>query len=335
MQDEAETEIQTFKIGAVARLTGVTSHTLRKWETRYQAVVPLRTEHGDRLYTRDDLEKLSLIKQLVDQGIPPSDVAGRSQEGLVRKLEDLSEVKRATDRDNEAAVRIIAVGHTILGLLEFADLAAKPRIEVVASAKDISGISIPVGDVAVDVVILECPIVHHDTHASVEKLRIRLNATYAVVAYGFGTRNDLLSLQSHPFRAIRSPVDLPSLKSLLAELIHHDQPVQRTSIAARRENTEMSRRHYAAPQPRLSLDVVSRFARTTPQVACECPKHLADILFSLRAFEEYAQSCETLNPEDAALHQYLFDRTGHARALFEQAIEKVAEAEGFDLQSLS
>lgn len=335
MQDEVETEIQTFKIGAVARLTGVSSHTLRKWETRYQAVVPLRTEHGDRLYTRNDLERLSLIKQLVDQGIAPSDVAGRSQDGLLRKLEGLSEAKRATERDYEGPVRIVAVGHAVLGLLENDDLTVKPRIEVVTSAKDLFGISIPVGDAAVDVVILECPIVHHDTHATVEKLRIRLNATFAVIVYGFGTRKDLLSLQSHPFRAVRSPVDFPSLKGLLAELMQHDQPLQRIPKAAQSESNEVARRHYAAPQPRLSLDVVSRFAQTTSQVACECPKHLADILFSLRAFEEYAQSCESLNPEDAALHQYLFDRTGHARALFEQAIEKVAEAEGFDLHSLS
>jgi len=61
MQELDPHEGSTFKIGTVSRLTGVSAHTLRKWESRYKAVVPGRTERGQRLYSRDDVERLSLI----------------------------------------------------------------------------------------------------------------------------------------------------------------------------------------------------------------------------------------------------------------------------------
>jgi hypothetical protein len=82
------------------------------------------------------------------------------------------------------------------------------------------------------------------------------------------------------------------------------------------------------PAPRLSREAIARLARTNPKMRCGCPHHLADIVLSLRAFEEYSETCESDSPEDAALHHYLWRSTAHARAVFEDAIERVAEAEG-------
>ena len=53
-----------LKISAAARLSGVSVHTLRKWEQRYGAVVPRRTEGGERVYSRIDVERLGLLKRL-------------------------------------------------------------------------------------------------------------------------------------------------------------------------------------------------------------------------------------------------------------------------------
>ncbi|MEO0578615.1 MAG: MerR family transcriptional regulator, partial [Pseudomonadota bacterium] len=57
-----------YSIGAVARLTGISTHALRIWERRYGTVVARRTETGRRIYSRRDVEKLSLLKLLVDHG---------------------------------------------------------------------------------------------------------------------------------------------------------------------------------------------------------------------------------------------------------------------------
>ncbi|MEZ4389374.1 MAG: MerR family transcriptional regulator [Candidatus Krumholzibacteriia bacterium] len=59
----------------VVRRTGLSQDILRAWEKRYGAVTPLRTPTSRRLYTEDDIDKLRLLKQLVDGGRRISDVA--------------------------------------------------------------------------------------------------------------------------------------------------------------------------------------------------------------------------------------------------------------------
>jgi DNA-binding transcriptional MerR regulator/methylmalonyl-CoA mutase cobalamin-binding subunit len=74
-------------ISVVVRRTGLTQDVLRAWEKRYQAVVPLRTTTGRRLYTEEQVSKLRLLKQLVDGGRRISDVADLSLDAL-RTLAD-------------------------------------------------------------------------------------------------------------------------------------------------------------------------------------------------------------------------------------------------------
>lgn len=57
------------------RLTGVAPDTLRVWERRYEVVVPSRSEKGSRLYSQDDVGRLTLIKRLIDSGDAISRVA--------------------------------------------------------------------------------------------------------------------------------------------------------------------------------------------------------------------------------------------------------------------
>ena len=78
----ADDSTATLKIGAVARLTGVSVHTLRKWEDRYGAVEPRRTEGGGRIYTRTDLKRLALIKRMADAGMSLREMAKLSLEEL-------------------------------------------------------------------------------------------------------------------------------------------------------------------------------------------------------------------------------------------------------------
>ena len=60
--------MEYFEISAVARLTGVSSHVLRVWERRYGVVEPHRSDSKRRRYTQDDIQRLSLLKSLVDNG---------------------------------------------------------------------------------------------------------------------------------------------------------------------------------------------------------------------------------------------------------------------------
>ncbi len=64
-----------YRIGTVAGLTGLDPHTIRAWERRHAAVRPLRTEGGTRLYDESAIERLQLLKSLVDCGEPIRKVA--------------------------------------------------------------------------------------------------------------------------------------------------------------------------------------------------------------------------------------------------------------------
>jgi DNA-binding transcriptional MerR regulator/methylmalonyl-CoA mutase cobalamin-binding subunit len=79
-------------IGVVARRTGVPPDLLRAWEKRYQAVVPVRTETGRRLYNDEDIQRLRLMKRLIEGKRRISDVARMSLAELTELLgEDVRE----------------------------------------------------------------------------------------------------------------------------------------------------------------------------------------------------------------------------------------------------
>jgi hypothetical protein len=60
---------------------------------------------------------------------------------------------------------------------------------------------------------------------------------------------------------------------------------------------------------------------------------VVDLLLSLRAFERYSAECENRSPADAELHRQLGRYAAGARALFEEALVRVAQAEGIALPS--
>ncbi len=54
-----------FRIGEVSSLTSVESYVLRFWETEFKSINPKRTESGQRLYRKKDVELLFTIKHLL------------------------------------------------------------------------------------------------------------------------------------------------------------------------------------------------------------------------------------------------------------------------------
>jgi DNA-binding transcriptional MerR regulator/methylmalonyl-CoA mutase cobalamin-binding subunit len=65
-------------IAAVERDTGLSKDTLRVWERRYGYPAPARDESGERLYSIADVDKLRVVKRLMDQGYRPGKLVGRS-----------------------------------------------------------------------------------------------------------------------------------------------------------------------------------------------------------------------------------------------------------------
>ena len=58
-----------FKIGDVARIAGLKPYVVRYWESEFPVLRPDKTKSGQRLYRRQDVEKLLDIKRLLyDEG---------------------------------------------------------------------------------------------------------------------------------------------------------------------------------------------------------------------------------------------------------------------------
>jgi len=64
-----------FRIHVAAELSGVSPATLRAWERRYGVPVPRRTASAYRLYTPEDVAQIKRMRQMVEEGIAPSEAA--------------------------------------------------------------------------------------------------------------------------------------------------------------------------------------------------------------------------------------------------------------------
>jgi DNA-binding transcriptional MerR regulator/methylmalonyl-CoA mutase cobalamin-binding subunit len=85
-------------IRVVARRTGLTTHVIRAWEKRYGAVEPKRTQTERRVYSLDDIERLTLLRRAT--------LLGRSI-GQIAKL-TTPELRQLVEEDENAAAAIPA-----------------------------------------------------------------------------------------------------------------------------------------------------------------------------------------------------------------------------------
>ena len=95
-----------INISAVERDTGLTKDTLRMWERRYDFPKPLRDHNGERVYPPDQVEKLRLVKRLMDRGHRPGKIIGLTAVELERLGAEPSN-ETAPRQDIEVFVRLI------------------------------------------------------------------------------------------------------------------------------------------------------------------------------------------------------------------------------------
>ncbi|HEX5486191.1 MAG TPA: MerR family transcriptional regulator [Limnobacter sp.] len=82
MNTRSEFDQPMFSIAAVERDTGLSKDTLRVWEKRYEFPVPARDEFGERIYPTEQVEKLRMIKRLLDAGHRPGKIIKLSADEL-------------------------------------------------------------------------------------------------------------------------------------------------------------------------------------------------------------------------------------------------------------
>ncbi len=98
-------ELVRYPIRIVSKLTGLSADTLRAWERRYRAVVPSRDEHG-RMYTDADIERLNLLRQVVEAGHSISKLAAMSNEQLREILHQMQVSVSAQSREQASESKV-------------------------------------------------------------------------------------------------------------------------------------------------------------------------------------------------------------------------------------
>ena len=310
-----------LRIGAVARLTGLSPHTLRKWEDRYAAVQPARTEGGERIYSRNDLQRLMLIRNLSRAGLALRSLARASLDELQKIEREIGEHAAEISPGGLARpVRVGVIGVSVAALLLRQDPPYPTDLEIIATGPTVDQLLERLGELRPDVLVYEVPGVTPATVEAVSAVRKRTSVHSIIVAYSYATRDNLRRLSDQGIELMRMPVDRRELQRGAVRLGREAAGSQPADII----DSEIR-------APRLTPAALARAASASPQIKCECPHHIAGLLHGLLAFEDYSAACENANEEDAELHHYLWLITARARMTFEDALIKVAAAEGIRL----
>lgn len=98
-----------LSISDLERETDISRDTLRIWERRYGFPAPQRNQRSDRNYSIEQLERLRLIKQLMDSGMRPGKLARLD----LQQLSQITQQQRETQtvpHDVEELLQILATG---------------------------------------------------------------------------------------------------------------------------------------------------------------------------------------------------------------------------------
>ena len=88
-----------FKIGEVGRLADVAPHVLRYWESEFKGIKPKRAGSKQRLYRKEDVELILVIKDLLhNQGYT---ISGAKK--LIEETDDIAALAEPQQKTQGAA----------------------------------------------------------------------------------------------------------------------------------------------------------------------------------------------------------------------------------------
>jgi DNA-binding transcriptional MerR regulator len=97
-----------YRIGEVARRTGVKPHVLRYWESEFRWMTPAKSRSRQRLYRKRDIEVIELIRKLLyDERYTIAGARKRLRElGVARALDDAVPAVASVEPPRQALARI-------------------------------------------------------------------------------------------------------------------------------------------------------------------------------------------------------------------------------------
>jgi len=296
-----------MRSGTAARLAGLSPSTLRIWEHRYGVVTPPKSASGQRNYSMKDIERLRLIKRLTLEGHAIGTVAHLDADALVM-LSSGNQIPSA------GVQRVLAVGQAAARKLEGR---LRPAPALVFDDLSHAEREVPRAGGA-DVLVIHVPSLHASVAKRVTALQAGLPAANVIVVYSFGTEAVAEGLRTAGVTVRREPVTGKELARLII--------ASRPPAATPARSTQANQRRYSDTE----LVALTEMRST---VACECPRHLAELVMLLVSFELYSIECSVPGTKDAALHLHLQDVTGAARTMLEAALARVLIEDGLSPES--
>ena len=333
MIEEAYEGVRHYQIGTVSSLTGIDPHTIRAWERRYGAIKPTRSENGRRQYDDEAIERLQLLKALVDCSEAIGKIAQLSADDLRNRLEKLAEHEGQFQQEN----RMVSGQRTTkpqLGLL-----APALAIQVEANSSALSDFGILVSEATphslleaarrhpCDVILLELEELEAKSSGTIQACRDLPNAPEVIVLYHFASRATLARAARTGASLVRSPIRLDALRQTILDQMRIRRVRDRRAPAPKRtsETAPVTASH---PPRRFNDDQLARLFEVSTAIDCECPNHLSSLVSALVAFEDYSRECESRDATDAAQHRRLAEGSASARVTMEELLAQLCAHEG-------
>ena len=313
----------TYGIGAVVRHTGLSAPNIRMWEKRYNAVVPTRTETNRRLYTADDVEKLTLLRLLTERGHSIKNIANLSLPPVAGAPPG-TRATLAPPLDQALPARAGPPSHHRGRRGRVPLRKRNPRCPARGAIRGPRRRCAPRQGSPGPILLVICvETLQPETLTAIREIVKTTKAPSTILVYQFTAAKTAMALA----RAI------PGL-TLLAGPVGDDELRRECLLqlgASQTNSSGLPRDPGSIPERLYTLDQLSRLTRLSTTVECECPQHLAGLLQSLSAFEKYSRECEDRNPQDALLHAFLHRTTAQVRRTMEEALQHVVQVEGIDL----
>jgi MerR family transcriptional regulator, light-induced transcriptional regulator len=307
-----------YRSGAVARMVRMPVATLRIWERRYQVSTPALTPSGQRLYSTADVRRLGLLKQLTDLGhaigsLAPLDWA--QLQAVANTHASTVAGQRAPLAPPDSPWRVAVVGAALAKRLQH------PAVRrAIGRSMEVTGVFADPKQAAAALKTspFDALLVHDARPAAPLRLR-GLRDVQIALLYRFATEPVCEQLAGDGVALLREPQGDTALGQWLRGLSLANAAAPRIAPAALRQDV----------RPRRWDDAqLTDFAGLSSTIACECPHHIAELLMQLSHFEAYSADCANSSAADAQLHGFLRSVASTSRALFEDALERVAVHEG-------
>lgn len=330
---ETESAVR-HRSGAVARMLRMPVATLRVWERRYGVTQPELTASGQRLYSADDVRRLALLKQLTDLGHAIGSLARLNMEQLQQVASTHARVLAARHTEDLAQDpplpahpwRVAVIGTALAARLQGPALRRmQPRpVQLLGPFADAAQAAAALQGASIDVLVVHEPRLHEGWLALLQAGAPALAAVPKAVLYRFATESTCDALAAAGTALLREPQNDNVLNQWLQGVL---QALPQPRPAPR----DPAQLGPSVPPRRWDDAALADFAGLSSTIACECPRHVAELLMQLSHFEAYSAECLHRSAADAELHAYLQQVAGTSRARFEEALEHVALREGLIL----